>query len=191
MFDIGEFFVVDSKGLLSGVFWCEQFLDWNWWIVMFVSFGSSLFHRRNDRELQSTHSTPSVSRSSNNLIECGWWSPFLSGTQSLWEWLWLIFWKWVKILSLCIWSLCLDENRWEYQGIIRPWELKLGVRRRSDKQNLAHLMPWYDDFYHEVEDVYGIEVAQILVDGYKVAIDWIEQTVNEEGIQFNFAWVDG
>ncbi len=81
----------------------------------------------------------------------------------------------------------LYDNRWEYQGLIRPWELKLGVRRRSDKQNLAHLMPWYDDFYHEVEDVYGIEVAQIVVDSYKVAIDWIEQTVNEEGIQFNFA----
>jgi hypothetical protein len=30
-----------------------------------------------------------------------------------------------------------------------------------------------------------------VVDSYKVAIDWIEQTVNEEGIQFNFAWVDG
>ncbi len=48
-----------------------------------------------------------------------------------------------------------------------------------------------DDLYHEVEDVYEIEVAQIVVDSYKVAIDWIEQTVNEEGIQFNFAWVDG
>jgi alkyl hydroperoxide reductase subunit AhpC len=47
-------------------------------------------------------------------------------------------------------------------------------------------MPWYDDFDHEVEDVYGIEVAQIVVDSYKVAIDWIEQTVNEEGIQFDF-----
>ncbi len=51
-------------------------------------------------------------------------------------------------------------------------------------------MPWYDDFYHQVEDVHGFYVAQIGAESYKAAIDWEERTVEEEGIQCNFARVD-
>ncbi|CAN5975373.1 unnamed protein product [Sphagnum jensenii] len=54
----------------------------------------------------------------------------------------------------------------------------------------AHTMPWYDDFYHQVEDVHGLYVAQIVAEIYKTAIGWVERTVEEEGIQCNFARVD-
>ncbi len=54
----------------------------------------------------------------------------------------------------------------------------------------AHIMPWYDDFYHQVEDVHGLYVAQIVAESYKTATGWVERTVEEEGIQCNFAGVD-
>jgi hypothetical protein len=46
-------------------------------------------------------------------------------------------------------------------------------------------MPWYDGFYHQVEDVHGFYVAQIVAESYKTAIDLVERTVEEEGIQCN------
>jgi hypothetical protein len=55
----------------------------------------------------------------------------------------------------------------------------------------AHKMPWYDDFYYQVEDVHGFYVAQIAGESYKTAIDRVERTVEEEAIQCNFARVDG
>ncbi len=49
----------------------------------------------------------------------------------------------------------------------------------------AHIMPWYDDFYYQVEDVHGFYVAQIVAESHKTAIDLVERTVEEEGIQCN------
>ncbi|KAG0612532.1 hypothetical protein M758_6G034900 [Ceratodon purpureus] len=55
----------------------------------------------------------------------------------------------------------------------------------------AHLMPWYDDFYFEVERIHGIERARQVADSYMKCIDWVEQVVKDEGIDCHFARVDG
>jgi hypothetical protein len=55
----------------------------------------------------------------------------------------------------------------------------------------AHIMPWFDDFYHIVEKVHGTRKTQLVADSYKKAVDWIDQTVEEENIECNFSRVDG
>jgi hypothetical protein len=52
-------------------------------------------------------------------------------------------------------------------------------------------MPWFDDFYHIVEKVHGTRKTQLVADSYKKAVDWIDQTVEEEKIECNFSRVDG
>lgn len=52
-------------------------------------------------------------------------------------------------------------------------------------------MPWFDDFYHIVEKVHGTRKTQLVADSYKKAVDWIDQTVEEENIECNFSRVDG
>lgn len=52
-------------------------------------------------------------------------------------------------------------------------------------------MPWYDDFYYEVENIHGIEKAKQVADSYLKCIDWVEQVVKDEGIDCHFARVDG
>jgi glycine/D-amino acid oxidase-like deaminating enzyme/nitrite reductase/ring-hydroxylating ferredoxin subunit len=58
-------------------------------------------------------------------------------------------------------------------------------------RSTAHIMPWFDDYYHLVEKLHGFQNAKYVADGYTKAIDWIEQTVNEEKINCNFSRVDG
>nr|PNR54014.1 hypothetical protein PHYPA_007690 [Physcomitrium patens] len=58
-------------------------------------------------------------------------------------------------------------------------------------RSTAHIMPWFDDHYHLVEKFHGFQNAKYVADGYTKAIDWIEQTVNEEKINCNFSRVDG
>lgn len=55
----------------------------------------------------------------------------------------------------------------------------------------AHLMPWYDDFYHLVEKDHGIEIAQLVADSYRKSIDWVEEVVKEENIECHFSRVNG
>lgn len=55
----------------------------------------------------------------------------------------------------------------------------------------AHLMAWYDDFYYVVEKVHGKDIAQLVADSYRKCIDWVEKVVEEEGIECDFARVDG
>jgi glycine/D-amino acid oxidase-like deaminating enzyme/nitrite reductase/ring-hydroxylating ferredoxin subunit len=58
-------------------------------------------------------------------------------------------------------------------------------------RSTAHIMPWFDDYYHLVEKVHGFENAKKVADSYQNAISWIEQTVNEEKIDCDFSRVDG
>ena len=52
-------------------------------------------------------------------------------------------------------------------------------------------MPWFDDFYYEVEKLHGIEKTKQVADSYLTCIDWVEQVVKDEGIDCHFARVDG
>lgn len=58
-------------------------------------------------------------------------------------------------------------------------------------RSTAHIMPWFDDYYHLVEKVHGFENSKKVADSYQNAISWIEQTVNEEKIDCDFSRVDG
>lgn len=58
-------------------------------------------------------------------------------------------------------------------------------------RSTAHIMPWFDDYYHLVEKLHGFDKAKQVADSYLTAIDWIEQTVNEEKIDCDFSRVDG
>lgn len=58
-------------------------------------------------------------------------------------------------------------------------------------RSTAHIMPWFDDYYHIVEKLHGFENTKHVAASYLKAIDWIDQTVNEEKIDCNFSRVDG
>lgn len=58
-------------------------------------------------------------------------------------------------------------------------------------RSTAHIMPWFDDYYHIVEKLHGFENTKHVAASHLKAIDWIEQTVNEEKIDCNFSRVDG
>jgi hypothetical protein len=52
-------------------------------------------------------------------------------------------------------------------------------------------MPWFDDYYHLVEKLHGLEKAKLVAESYSKAIDWVEQTVKQESIDCSFSRVDG
>ncbi|KAG6549264.1 hypothetical protein Mapa_009250 [Marchantia paleacea] len=54
----------------------------------------------------------------------------------------------------------------------------------------AHLMQWFDDFYHQVEETNGAETAWV-VDSQRRAIDWIGQIIKEEKIDCMYKRLDG
>ena len=58
-------------------------------------------------------------------------------------------------------------------------------------RSTAHIMPWFDDYYHILEKLHGFENTKHVAASHLKAIDWIEQTVNEEKIDCNFSRVDG
>lgn len=58
-------------------------------------------------------------------------------------------------------------------------------------RSTAHIMPWFDDYYHIVEKLHGFENTKKVAASFVKAIDWIEQTVNEEKIDCSFSRVDG
>lgn len=55
----------------------------------------------------------------------------------------------------------------------------------------AHIMPWFDDFYTNVEKDFGLAKAVVFGESYRCAIDWVEQVVKEENIDCEFHRVDG
>ncbi|HEX5727360.1 MAG TPA: FAD-dependent oxidoreductase [Longimicrobiaceae bacterium] len=58
-------------------------------------------------------------------------------------------------------------------------------------QTTAHLTSAMDDYYHVLEKVHGKDGARLTRDSHQGAIDAIERIVTEEGIDCDFARVDG
>jgi glycine/D-amino acid oxidase-like deaminating enzyme/nitrite reductase/ring-hydroxylating ferredoxin subunit len=55
----------------------------------------------------------------------------------------------------------------------------------------AHLTCALDDRYYEIEETFGEEGSRKAVESHMAAIDWIENTINEEGIDCDFERLDG
>ncbi|KAH7278173.1 hypothetical protein KP509_38G028100 [Ceratopteris richardii] len=55
----------------------------------------------------------------------------------------------------------------------------------------AHIMAWNDDFYYKISKQHGVDFCKLVGDSHRAAIDFVAQTVNEEGIDCNFSKVDG
>ncbi|KAH7301018.1 hypothetical protein KP509_23G008300 [Ceratopteris richardii] len=55
----------------------------------------------------------------------------------------------------------------------------------------AHIMTWYDDFYYKISERHSEEFCKIVGESYRAAIDFVAQTVDEEGIDCKFCKVDG
>src|SRR5262245_6063012 len=55
----------------------------------------------------------------------------------------------------------------------------------------AHLASAVDDRYHALEDRFGERGAQLIAESHAAAIDWIEATAGELGIDCDFRRVDG
>lgn len=55
----------------------------------------------------------------------------------------------------------------------------------------AHLMPWNDDYYYEIEKSWGTDKMKIVADSHVRSIDFVESVVKEEGIECNFQRVPG
>ncbi|KAK9836086.1 hypothetical protein WJX81_000189 [Elliptochloris bilobata] len=55
----------------------------------------------------------------------------------------------------------------------------------------AHLMLWNDDYYHLQEQNFNLDTAKVLAESHRQAIDWVAKTVEEEGIDCHFHYVDG
>src|SRR5215216_3204490 len=62
-----------------------------------------------------------------------------------------------------------------------------GMTRRTT----AHLSNAFDDRYKEMESLHGERGARLIADSHTAAIDRIEAIVNEEGIDCDFARLDG
>lgn len=55
----------------------------------------------------------------------------------------------------------------------------------------AHLMPWNDDYYFEVEKNWGTEKMKVVADSHRSSIDFVERVIAEEGIECNFKRIPG
>lgn len=55
----------------------------------------------------------------------------------------------------------------------------------------AHLMPWNDDYYHQIETDWGTETMRLVAESHCSSIDFVERVVKEEGIHCNFQRVPG
>jgi glycine/D-amino acid oxidase-like deaminating enzyme/nitrite reductase/ring-hydroxylating ferredoxin subunit len=55
----------------------------------------------------------------------------------------------------------------------------------------AHLSYEMDDFYSELEKIHGVEGARLAAASHRAAIDCIERVARDEGIDCDFARVDG
>jgi glycine/D-amino acid oxidase-like deaminating enzyme/nitrite reductase/ring-hydroxylating ferredoxin subunit len=55
----------------------------------------------------------------------------------------------------------------------------------------AHLASAVDDHYYELESKFGERGAQLIAESHAAAIDWIEATIQEHGIDCDFRRVDG
>src|SRR5688500_1682224 len=55
----------------------------------------------------------------------------------------------------------------------------------------AHLTCALDDRYYKIEKTFGEEGSRKAVESHMAAIDWIDKTVKEEGIDCHFERIDG
>lgn len=55
----------------------------------------------------------------------------------------------------------------------------------------AHLMPWFDDYYYLLEQDKGTETIALVGDSHRGAIQFIKDTVDKEGIECNFRYIEG
>jgi hypothetical protein len=55
----------------------------------------------------------------------------------------------------------------------------------------AHIMTWLDDYYFECMSMHGDEKTRLVGESLLAAVDWIENTCKEEGIECEFNRVDG
>ena len=55
----------------------------------------------------------------------------------------------------------------------------------------AHLATSFDDAYHVVEQMHGIEVARLLAESFRAGVDAIERIVRDEQIECGFTRLDG
>ena len=55
----------------------------------------------------------------------------------------------------------------------------------------AHLVSAIDDRFSDLEFIYGEEDTKLIADSHKAAIDFIENTIHEEGIECDFERLDG
>jgi glycine/D-amino acid oxidase-like deaminating enzyme/nitrite reductase/ring-hydroxylating ferredoxin subunit len=55
----------------------------------------------------------------------------------------------------------------------------------------AHLTCALDDRYYEIEKAFGEEGSRKAAESHMAAIDWIDKTINEEGINCDFERIDG
>jgi len=55
----------------------------------------------------------------------------------------------------------------------------------------AHLMAWNDDYYSVLEKDFGRTEAALIGQSHREAIDWVERTAKEEGIECEFSRLPG
>ena len=55
----------------------------------------------------------------------------------------------------------------------------------------AHITYALDDFYSDIDKIFGHEKAKYAAESHKHALDWIEKTVQQENIDCDFKRVDG
>jgi glycine/D-amino acid oxidase-like deaminating enzyme/nitrite reductase/ring-hydroxylating ferredoxin subunit len=55
----------------------------------------------------------------------------------------------------------------------------------------AHLVSALDDRFYEIERMYGEEKTKLIAQSHKEAIDFVEDTIEKEGIDCDFARIDG
>ncbi len=71
--------------------------------------------------------------------------------------------------------------------VIDDGEIASGETGRAS----AHLSNALDDRYDEIEKTFGLEKSKIAAESHTAAIDFVEQVINEEGIDCEFRRVDG
>lgn len=84
----------------------------------------------------------------------------------------------------------LRYNVWDQQDL-RPKFPKIEKGSGMSGRTTGHIMLWFDDFYFQLEKDHGLEKANIVAESHKRAIDFIETTVNKEGIDCHFYRLDG
>ena len=51
----------------------------------------------------------------------------------------------------------------------------------------AHLMPWNDNYYHEIESNWGIETMKVVAESHRSSIDFVERVIKERALSATFS----